>query len=132
MRPLNWIILGLIFSTFCFADSLTVYRWVDKNNVVHFSQHQPAHDNYTEMSLANSNIPINDTVNAPDEIETEVPIDISSTPDKCEEARANISTLKTFERIQFTDASGKVQVLDDKAKELQLQINEKQLELYCP
>jgi len=133
MQAFYWTILGLMFSTFCCAENLTVYRWVDKNNVVHFSQHQPAHDNYTEMSLANISAPKSNNVMLPkeSESETEVPIKISPTPNKCEEAKANIRTLKAFEKIQFTDVSGKVQVLDDKAKELQLQINEMQLKLYC-
>ena len=45
----------ILFNSFGYAmaDNVTVYRWVDSNNVVHFSQHQPKHDNYTELSMSN-------------------------------------------------------------------------------
>ncbi len=36
------------------AENNVIYRWVDKNNVVHFTQHQPDHDNYTTIKMANS------------------------------------------------------------------------------
>ena len=35
------------------GSELTVYRWVDKNNVVHFSQHQPIGDEYTQFLVSN-------------------------------------------------------------------------------
>ena len=36
-------LLTIYFVTSAVAQNVTVYRWVDKNNVVHFSQHQPNH-----------------------------------------------------------------------------------------
>ena len=48
------VCLGLFFySGHCFASELMVYRWVDKNNIVHFSQHQPVGDEYTEFFVSN-------------------------------------------------------------------------------
>ena len=37
----------------CSASELMIYRWVDKNNIVHFSQHQPVGDDYTEFLVSN-------------------------------------------------------------------------------
>lgn len=131
MKTLYWVLLGLIFSTFCSAENLTVYRWVDENNVVHFSQHQPSHNNYAEMSLANISSPKKTTVSPATEEISDKPIVNSATDDKCGEAQANMRILKGFDKIQYTDAKGKAQVLDEKAKELQLQINQSQIDLYC-
>ena len=48
------VCLGLVFYVgHCSASELMVYRWVDKNNVVHFSQHQPVGDEYTEFLVSN-------------------------------------------------------------------------------
>ena len=48
------VCLGLFFySGHCLASELMVYRWVDKNNIVHFSQHQPVGDEYTEFLVSN-------------------------------------------------------------------------------
>lgn len=131
MKALYWGLFSLSFSAFSLAENLTVYRWVDKNNVVHFSQHQPSHNNYTEMSLANVSKPKNYKSLPTKETEPETPATASVTDDKCEEAKTNLKTLKAYDNIQYTDANGKAQVLDEKAKALQLLFNEKQLEIYC-
>ncbi|MEH6382953.1 MAG: hypothetical protein V7780_00010 [Colwellia sp.] len=43
----------LIYVNYCSASELVVYRWLDKNNVVHFSQHQPINDEYTQFLISN-------------------------------------------------------------------------------
>ena len=53
---LIFIILSFItfFSTNVLAKDIPIYRWVDENNVVHFSQSQPKDDNYTELTTNSS------------------------------------------------------------------------------
>mgnify|MGYP005829052515 CR=1 FL=1 len=131
MRIIYLGIIVTMFSALASAENVTVYRWVDKNNVVHFSQHQPAHDNYTEMSLANISEPKIKKEITPVNDELIEPIVITASTEKCEEAKANIRTLKAYDKIQFTDANGKVQLLDKETKKLQLEINETQLKFYC-
>ncbi len=112
------------------ADNVTVYRWVDKNNVVHFSQYQPGNDNFTELSMSN-------VVRKQTELEEKTASDIEKSPkaidskDKCEAAKANVRTLKAFDKIQYTNEKGSVQVLSELEKKQQLEINQKQVEVYC-
>lgn len=121
----------LCVASYAIADNVTVYRWVDSNNVVHFSQHQPKHDNYTELLMSNSVKPEqNKTVPAPVQT-TDAPITVPQTKDKCEEAKANVKTLMGFDKIQYTDTNGVVQVLNETEKAQQLEINKKQVEVYC-
>jgi hypothetical protein len=123
----------ILFISFSYAtaDNVIVYRWVDSNNIVHFSQYQPKHDNYTELSMSN-------VVKAKDEKTTDIsektietPIKVAATSDKCEEAKANVNTLKGFENIQYTNSNGELQVLTPQEKIQQLAINEKQVDVYC-
>lgn len=120
------------------AEKLTVYRWVDENNVVHFSQHQPAHDNYTEIDMVN-----NKNASAPVEIakpDQVAPIEKSDIAnilpnnpdnDKCNAAKQNLATLEEFDKIQYKDENGNLKVLSAKEKQQQLAINTTQVEVYC-
>jgi len=136
------LFLGLIFyAGYCSSSELTVYRWVDKNDVVHFSQHQPIDDEYTEFLVSNKSKLQSraDTIVNPTSSDKEVPpeqdiADIPSTNDtskKCKEAKENLAMLKAFENVQYTDENGKNQVLNKKEKKLQLEINQKRAEAYC-
>lgn len=135
------IFLGAIFfANYCAASELMVYRWIDKNNVVHFSQHQPLDDDYTEL-IVSSQSKINsranlDTSSSPIKkvTPTQEKITIEKTKamsDKCKEAKENLAMLKAFENVQYTDENGKNQLLNKKEKKLQLEINQKRTEIYC-
>jgi len=121
---------SLSISALTMADDVTVYRWVDENNVVHFSQHQPSHNNYTELSMSNVVRKKDDTPKNEKETIAE-PLNLTPSKEKCEEAKANVRTLKAYDKIQFTDGQGKIQVLNAQEKLQQLAINEKQVEVYC-
>ncbi|MDO6427809.1 DUF4124 domain-containing protein [Thalassotalea sp. 1_MG-2023] len=138
MKLLVLTISTMLSSTLSYADNVTVYRWVDKNNVVHFSQHQPEHNNYTELSLA----AIPKSVSTPKVSDTTVQKPKTKTTsntkaienetiDKCTEAKANVHTLQSYDNIQYTDGNGELKVLSATEKSQQLAINEKQVEVYC-
>lgn len=123
------------------ADSVVIYRWVDSNNVVHFSQHQPSHDNYTEITMSQAKkTKESQAVEAvPDTVATQ-PQPLSDAnrsivderiQARCQEAKANIKTLTEFSNVQFTDKDGKVKVLTDDEKQQQLALSQKQVEVYC-
>ena len=130
------ICLGLVFYVgHCSASELMVYRWVDKNNVVHFSQHQPVGDEYTEFLVSNQS----KIISRADDV-SDVPIpdkDISSEKNKmdmskqCKEAKDNISMLMAFDKVQFIDDKGTKQILTKQDKKLQLDLNKKRTEIYC-
>jgi hypothetical protein len=130
------VCLGLVFYVgHCSASELMVYRWVDKNNVVHFSQHQPVGDEYTEFLVSNQS----KIISRADDV-SDVPIpdkDISSEKNKmdmseqCKEAKDNISMLMAFDKVQFIDDMGTKQILTKHDKKLQLDLNKKRTEIYC-
>lgn len=125
--------IGVLFVSVAFlssASNVTIYRWVDSNNVVHFSQQQPEHDDYTELSMSS---PKRNTTSEKTEpvAKTETALAVEGSKDKCEEAKANVQTLKTYDKIQYKDTDGKVKVLDATQKQQQIEINEKQVEVYC-
>jgi len=130
------VCLGLVFYVgHCSASELMVYRWVDKNNVVHFSQHQPVGDEYTEFLVSNQS----KIISRADDV-SDVPIpdkDISSEKNKmdmskqCKEAKDNISMLMAFDKVQFIDDKGTKQILTKQDKKLQLDLNKKRTEIYC-
>ena len=125
-----------------FAENSVIYRWVDTNNVAHFSQHQPEHDNFTTLEIGNKskssvatndNIPKNPVTKAIDSInKAEEKTAIENTINKrCEEARSNIRTLMAFDNVQYIDSEGKAKVLTESEKNQQLALSEKQVEVYC-
>ncbi|SEK29583.1 hypothetical protein SAMN05216262_1012 [Colwellia chukchiensis] len=144
---MHFKILTLLFTVSVYfdvtaAERLTIYRWVDKENIVHFSQHQPAHDDYIEMSMINNQkstatmaknltgqgLPIDDSA-LTNKANTEQ-MRIASN-DKCVTARENINTLENFDNIQYKDEQGNIKILTALEKQQQLAMNTKQAEVYC-
>lgn len=129
-------LIALMLASSIFAAEVTVYRWVDEKDIVHFSQNQPAHDNYTELTMTEAYHPP-----VPDEKESageDSDTLLASTEGltenslaKCNEAKANVRTLSAFDKIQYTDSDGVTKVLSKLEKEQQLEISKKQVEVYC-
>lgn len=143
IKTLSLILVSLVYFDVSAAEQVTVYRWIDKDNVVHFSQHQPAHDDYIEISMANNKksaslddkdqssgpaLPLENTM-----VKTDLDNDEANNlnNDKCDSARENINTLQNFEKIQFKDEKGNLKVLSALDKKQQLAMNTKQAEVYC-
>lgn len=117
------------------AAQITIYRWVDDKNIVHFSQNQPEHDNYTEITM-NKNTPRQDKVAKQITKEQKTQQEnqnslTASNAEKCLTAQNNLSTLESFDIIQYKTTSGESKVLSDKEKNDQLVLNKKQVDLYC-
>ncbi|MBA6353937.1 DUF4124 domain-containing protein [Colwellia sp. BRX9-1] len=136
------LLFGLIFYfSFCSASELMVYRWVDENNVVHFSQHQPVGDEYTQFLVSNqssvtsrADIITNPLVSDDDVISQQNQDNLTATinrPEKCLKAQENIAMLMAFDKVQYTDEEGSKQILTKTEKQQQLAINQKRTEVYC-
>mgnify|MGYP000173501831 CR=1 FL=1 len=134
----------LTFSLMVFADDVIIYRWVDENNIAHFSQNQPATGDYTEiiMASANSSTTERDTsssqLNNPEVkkpgVKKEVQVDNNRPKEndkECEEAKKNLATLKDFDRVRFVDANGETQILDEAKQAEQIKINEEHIKAFC-
>ncbi|WP_440876648.1 hypothetical protein [Thalassotalea sp. PLHSN55] len=136
-------IVLLLCSATVWSAEITVYRWVDDKNIVHFSQHQPAHDNYTELTMAQA-VQVSQEVKTPS-VQQQLDAPLASTEtqepeaksvqeessEKCAAARLNLKTLATFDKIQYTDANGDIKVLTNQQKNQQQALGEKQVEVYC-
>lgn len=128
----------LLLFTVGATENVTVYRWVDKNNVVHFSQHQPAHNEYTELSVVTKTSKAKQDPKDATGNEDTASFDVADAGKEanadqaqCDEARENVRILETFEKVQFTGTDGEVRMLSEKEKEQQLAVSKKQVEVYC-
>lgn len=142
IKTLSLFMMILVYSDVFAADQITIYRWVDKENVVHFSQNQPAHDDYIEISMANNKKSSATIDKEKPAVETQSANSASLTTEesneaiaslnqKCITARDNLNTLQNFDKIQYKDEQGNVKVLGDKETQQQLEMNKKQVEVYC-
>jgi len=135
-----WSISLLFFlSVSTFAD-VVIYRWVDDNGVVHFSQNQPAVGNYTELVMANEQLSDVDkntpTTKQATSVQTTNTSSVSEnltvdTEKQCEEAKKNLATLSEFNRVRFLNADGEAQLLNEEEQKEQVIINQKRVDLYC-
>jgi hypothetical protein len=130
------LLLSLLgFSSLSFAQEIIIYRWVDGNNVVHFSQNQPKHDDYTEISMQQL------THNKPSTNAAQTPATITNEEDakkiseksseRCAIAKNNLATLEKFDLIQYKTATGDMKILSAKEKKDQLELNKQQVDLFC-
>jgi len=129
----------LTFSLMVFADDVIIYRWVDENNIAHFSQNQPATGDYTEIIMASTNSSTKEketsfTQLKNSDVKKEVQLDNSEPKEntkECEEAKKNLATLKDFDRVRFVDANGETQILDEAKQVEQIKINEEHVKVFC-
>lgn len=146
---MKFLLTSLLFflSSNALANNI-IYRWVDENNVVHYSQNQPETGQYTELVMANTQLSNkNNSSSVPKQSKTTAAVSTNnsdgisdnltkdkSTTDytaKCTEAQKNLATLKDFDRIRFVDENGETQVLNKEQQEEQLTINQERVNIYC-
>ncbi|KGJ88246.1 DUF4124 domain-containing protein [Thalassotalea sp. ND16A] len=116
------------------AKDVTVYRWVDENNVVHYSQHEPISDDFTTIQVDTAyspvQAPLKDTALAGDEESKNNQLARASAT-KCKNAQTNFRTLSDFDKIEVTSEDGKSRLLSGLEKQQRLRLSEKEVELYC-
>ncbi len=134
-----------VFSTNVIAQEIAIYRWVDENNVVHFSQHQPQHTNYSELTTiasyqakkqAEQQLPSQPSVDEQianfEKEQAEVLAKNKEITEKnCKAAQLNEKMLNSFDSVMITDAKGKNKALSDKEKKAQLALSKKHIDMYC-
>ena len=134
---------AIIFSTSAIAKDISIYRWVDENNIVHFSQHEPRSDNHSQLitfssyqAKQNSSVkplPSVDEQLAKDEKrQAEILAKNKVIAEKnCQAAKVNIKMLNSFNKISVSDSDGKSRVLTEKEKHEQINLSNKHIDLYC-
>ncbi|GAA6170628.1 hypothetical protein NBRC116592_02980 [Colwellia sp. KU-HH00111] len=136
---------AVIFSINVIAKETAIYRWVDENNVVHFSQNLPKGTNYTELTTFSSftskgkalaetgkSANIDQQISQYEQEQAEVIAKNKEIADKnCKAAKYNVTTLDSFDEVMFTDADGKDRAMTAKEKKEKLALSKKHIELYC-
>jgi len=135
----------IFISSSTIANDITVYRWVDDNNVVHFSQHQPQKGKFsqlttiasykaTQQSLTNKTTSSMD--NKKEDGAQKVQADTVAKNKEvfaknCKAAQLNIKMLNSLNRILITDPDGKSHALTEKEKKDKLESSQKQVDTFC-
>jgi len=136
---------AVIFSTNVMAKDIAIYRWIDENNVVHFSQHQPQKGNYSELTTISSyrarekklpkstNKPsVDEQLMQYEKEKAEVLAKNKDIADKnCKAAQLNEKMLNSFDKVMITDPAGKNKALSTKEKNSQLALSKKHINMYC-
>jgi len=140
------VILAVICSFNVIAQDIAIFRWVDENNVVHFSQHQPQGDNYSQLTTFSSYQ--SSAVKPVDDRYTPPPVDEKlakyeqeqaaikaqnqvNVENNCKAAQLNTKMLNAFEQVMTTDSEGKNRLLTAEEKLVQLELSKRHTELYC-
>lgn len=133
----------VMFSTNAIATNIAIYRWVDENNVVHFSQNQPQNSNYSQLTTfasykakqqsANKQLPsVDEQLSQNEKEQTKILEKNEVIAEKnCKAAQLNIKILNSFSKITTSDPDGKNRVLTDKEKKSQIILSNKHVDLYC-
>ncbi|WOH39157.1 DUF4124 domain-containing protein [Thalassotalea fonticola] len=117
------------------AKEVTVYRWVDENNVVHYGQHEPLEDDFAEITIETTyspvQAPLKESVSA-EAKEKQLSNQVAQASNiKCKNAEANLRTLNDFAKVEVTEKSGKSRLLTDKERIQRIRQSEKEVEAYC-
>jgi hypothetical protein len=149
MPSINFAFITLSFITFVssnvFAKDIPIYRWVDENNVVHFSQNQPTDNNYSKLTTSSSYktkeiAPENKTKKTTSDTQMSQfersKREILAKNEKiaeqnCQSAQLNEKMLSTLDTVMIVDANGKNKALSDKEKKAQLTLSQENISLYC-
>ncbi len=144
---------ALVASSFisnAFAKEIAIYRWVDKNNTVHFSQNLPQGEDYKELSTISSYKALSKAerkVIAEQKVIEQGVEDLKkqqediadknkATFDKnCKAARLNIKMLSSLDDIHISVEEGDGSIgsrpLTTAEKAEKLKLSKKHEELYC-
>lgn len=136
------------FNIDAMANDISIYRWVDENNVVHFSQQPPKSTNYSQLTTldsykakqqSKSNKPSNKDFSSVDEQLTQHDKQQAEILAKnkvivdqnCKAAQLNLKMLNSTKKITTLDSNGKNHVLTDKEKATQITLSKKHIDMYC-
>ncbi|QBG35331.1 DUF4124 domain-containing protein [Litorilituus sediminis] len=139
-------IVGNLYSPPVAAKDIAIYRWVDKNNVVHFSQNLPKDDNYTQLTTVSSFKALSKKErqalkerDAAEKVLAEEKEQLVANEEtfkrNCQAAKDNIKMLSSFNEVLITeensDGTTTNRVLSDQEKQEQLALSKKHMGLYC-
>jgi len=126
------------------ADKQQVYKWTDANGVVHFSDAPPPNDtkNVESLHLAGGTTTAAAAADRPNDAAAASSAAASAAPAAapanatddatlCKQSRANLELLQGKTPVGIAGADGKAQVLDDKAREIQIASAKRAISRFC-
>ncbi len=151
-RVLPLILASILLFPACdaYAGDIAIYRWVDKNNVVHFSQNLPTSDNYTQLTTVSSFKALSKEErkalkeqeeaeqtlkNQDQQREDTIAANKATFEKNCKAAKLNIKMLNSYDEVLVTveTSDGKIEnrVLTEAEKQEKLDLSKKHEEQYC-
>jgi hypothetical protein len=132
------------------AKNIAIYRWVDKNNEIHFSQNLPQENEHTELSTVTSfkvlskrerkiladSKKATEAAQAPGKQQDNVLAKNKDIYDKnCKSSKLNIKMLDFLDEIHISeekkDGSFRSRTLTTAEKEEKMALSKKHVDIYC-
>ena len=116
------------------AAAETLYKWTDAEGITHYSDSPPPEDSDFEAREIRVDPAPPPIAEAPEAAAT-ASTDAQATPtasENCTRVRANVETLERSEVVRMDlDGDGTSEALTDAQREQQLEIAQRQVEVYC-
>ncbi|WP_394205792.1 DUF4124 domain-containing protein [Shewanella waksmanii] len=144
MRYIISVLISLPLLTSLSANATTIYKWVDKNGVTHYSQQQPqqgeAEKLYSEdieqapIGFESPKVP--EEVTQQDELtvaaETITRQDQAQAKAICDSAKHQLNLLQTSARLRKKDPeTGEIEMMTDEQKQAEIANQQKRIKLFC-
>ncbi len=139
MRWLLLISALLVASAQASVTKVKVFRWVDENGVVTFSEYRPEKSTYVELEIEGdrvlkgkeqvSNL---DNSKSSEESSAEAVKELNAQAKVyCEKARHNLKVLGSFKNVRVLDEDGNPKILNQNDVNQQRALAERQIDLFC-
>ena len=137
-----YLILLVLSPISALATDITIYRWTDENNTVHFSQQKPTESNIRSIEAVSIYTAVekhNDaSILDKDKIELKTSSIENTQQSKyelfnanCKSAKANLKILSSIQRVIYPDSHGKNHVLSVEEKAEEIKLNNAHIKKYC-
>lgn len=140
MKTLIAIAVFLIAVSPVQAAKIKVYKWVDKNGVVTFSEYRPTQDDYVELEIEGDRV-VGGKTGKDDynlsslgrkQVDDNVVNELNEKAvEYCNKAKHNLNVLESFENVRVLDESGQPKVLNEEDIMQQRRLAMRQVELFC-
>ena len=130
--------LLLLFTSL--ATATDVYIWEDERGITHYSQYPPEGKQAVRRIFEEPGPHANSATSRPSRSHSYRPPAQTAEKDDldlaalrfCTRAQFNHKVLSTYERVKLTDDKGQSKILDENERQQQLQLAQRQIELFCP
>ena len=141
VRKILLTVLGVLVLALPLVASSTVYKWLDDNGAVVYSQRRPAEVEFQEVSTQSSSTdghahdPVTESSAVKDGTETVGNEQLTETEQlfrkNCQVARRNLTLLRASPTVIDMDEDGNEQILDADQRAAKSEQSQVEIETYC-